>query len=100
MWLGSLWCRLAAAALIQPLALGLLYVAGAILKRKKRGEREEKKKRKSIPRKASPNRGIPEFPLAQQMVSPKFHFLYMLGKQDGLSPTIHLPVSGSMSEYW
>ena len=30
------WCRLAAAALMQPLAWGLPYAAGAALKRKKR----------------------------------------------------------------
>ena len=40
MWLG---CRLAAAALIQPLAWALPYVMGAALKRKK-GKRKERKK--------------------------------------------------------
>ena len=33
-----LWCRLAAAALIQPLFWELLYVAGAALKKKRKKE--------------------------------------------------------------
>ena len=41
-----LWCRLAAAALVQPLAQELLYVAGAALKRQKKKKNKKNKKNK------------------------------------------------------
>ena len=41
-----LWCRLAAAAPIQPLAWKLPYATGVALKSKKKREREEKERRK------------------------------------------------------
>jgi len=44
--LGWLWCRLAAAALIGPLAWELPYAAGAALKKKKKKKRKERKKKK------------------------------------------------------
>ena len=51
-----LWCRLAAAAPIQPLVWELPYVAGAAVKKKKRKERKrrkEKKKKKREEKKTS-----------------------------------------------
>ena len=39
-----LWCRPAAAVLIQPLAWELSYAAGVAVKRKKRGKKTEKEK--------------------------------------------------------
>ena len=43
-----LWYRLAAAALIQPLAWELLYVAGAAIERNKKKKKKKEKKRKRI----------------------------------------------------
>ena len=48
-----LWCRLAAAALIQPLAGELPYATGAVLKRKKKRESERDK----YPKLAMPGEG-------------------------------------------
>ena len=51
MWLGPhvatmlwLWCRLVAAALIQPLAWKLPYAAGTALKRKKKKKKKKKRR--------------------------------------------------------
>ena len=43
-----LWCRLEAAALIQPLAWEPLYAKGAALKSKKKKKKKKKKKAKEI----------------------------------------------------
>ena len=44
----GLWCRRAAAALIQPLALELPYATGAALGKKKKKKKKKDKKRKML----------------------------------------------------
>ena len=49
MWLRTvvwLWCRLAATALVRPLAWELPYVVGVALKSKKQEQNQKKKKKK------------------------------------------------------